>query len=64
MANFSEHINQANHKLSEPLIEMIWMIDMIEIKGRGFRNRTTAVGTSGEREMEKLNVVELWSEYI
>jgi len=25
------------------------MIDMIEIKGRGFRNRTTGVGSAAER---------------
>jgi len=35
--------------LSEPLMEMINMIDMIEIKGRGFRNRATTVGTAVER---------------
>ena len=34
--------------MSEPLMEMIFMIYMIEIKGRGLRNRGTGGGSGGE----------------
>jgi len=42
-------------KIIRTVIYLIEMIDVIEIEGRGFRNRTTGVGIAAERGAQLLH---------